>query len=167
MMELDVIGAAILKRHAMLEGQLLDPQGCLRGILQLAEAPLVWIRDVIERIGADHSIGQVRPRRSLVNFLVRDEQLTPHQCLIETRAHQAIIMILVVPVDLAVKFPLLSKEKTARVAKRACDDLPVLELESSFVFRILFLDIRIFTWILWGGFFKHTKDFSPEAFEEQ
>ena len=51
-LELDVVGGGVAQRHARLGGQRLRAQGQERGVLELAEGPLVGVGDEVERLPA-------------------------------------------------------------------------------------------------------------------
>ena len=73
-MELHVVGAAILQAHPVLEGTALDLQGGEGGVPVLAEAPLVGIRDELDRLGPDDLVGQGRIPILRRQLFVRDQQ---------------------------------------------------------------------------------------------
>ena len=51
--KLDVVGAAVLEPHVVIQRDELNLQGCQCSVLELAEAPLVGIRNKRDDVGPD------------------------------------------------------------------------------------------------------------------
>ena len=85
--KLDVVRAGILKRHAHFERALLDGESRERGILPLAERPLVRVRDERHALGLDDFEGQRCVRGRDVRFGVRDQQSRLDQFAVQPRLH--------------------------------------------------------------------------------
>jgi len=72
--ELDVEGRGVAECESSGSGDRLRPQRQERGVLQLAEGPLVRVRDERDRLGCDDGVRTRRVRLVDADGLVGDEQ---------------------------------------------------------------------------------------------
>ena len=90
--ELDVVGAGVDQRQAPPQGALFDLQGGQRGVLELAEAPLVGIGDERDLLGADQLVDILAALEDGRRLFVRHEKARGGELLIEPRGHEPVIM---------------------------------------------------------------------------
>ena len=84
-LELHVVGGRVAQGHARLRGRRLDAQRQERGVLELAEGPLVGVGDELERLGPDDAVGRRCCRQRRVDLLVGDDEAVATQALVEAR----------------------------------------------------------------------------------
>ena len=119
--ELDVIRAGILERHLVSQREPLHAKRQQGRVLQLAEAPLVGIRDERDLGREQRAVMTGRGGRRWLDFLVRDQPVLLHQCLVQARLHQGCVIVGVGLIDLAVDLVLVAKDEPAGVPERGPD----------------------------------------------
>src|SRR4030042_1536380 len=121
--ELDVECACVFQGHPVLEGGRLNSQRRPRRVFKLAEAPLVGVADEGQLSWADDLVGRLRRLANLAHFLMLHQAAGLHQGRVETRAHEAVVVIPVAGVHLAVEHALPPEEMPAGVTGGGWENL--------------------------------------------
>ncbi len=116
--ELDVVGAGVLERHAVLEGLELDVEGRERGVLERGERPLVGIRDEWNEPWLDHLVGPGFQLGGGMCFLMADEPSSGDQLVVQTGTFQVFVMSAIRGVDPAIQDAVLPENEPAWITKR-------------------------------------------------
>src|SRR6266545_1721629 len=121
--ELDVECGGVPQRHPELQSSSLNGEGSQGGVLELAEAPLIRIRDERDRLRAEDSMSPRTCCKGDVDLFVRDEEPIGDERAVQPRCHQQVVVLGVTAIHLSVKDVVAREEETAGISERAGKDL--------------------------------------------
>src|SRR5205814_1517867 len=99
----------------------LDGQRGERGILQLAEAPFVWVGNEVKRPGSDDLPAASWLGKREIGFLVRNQQSGVDRLAAQSGLDELLVVFPVALVDLTEQYSVASKDKSARITIRCAD----------------------------------------------
>ena len=120
--ELKIVNAAVLEGHPAQDCPTLEFEGEQCGILELAEAPFVRVRNEFDPFGSNHLVGKRRVQRFGFDLCVLDQQPLVRQLAIQAGGQEMVIMRAVDLVDLTTKITVLAINKPRGVAERDCGE---------------------------------------------
>ncbi len=122
--ELRVVRARVTEHEAVLQRALLCVERQQRGILQLAEAPLVRVGDEGHSPRPQHGERVRRGGEAWIGGLVGNEQPVARELVVEARGEEGLEFLAETVVDLAIERAFARVDEAARVAERAVDECP-------------------------------------------
>jgi hypothetical protein len=116
---LDVVGAGVTQREAVLDRGRLDVEGQQCGFVQLTEGPLVGIADELERLGSDDAVRPIPMRELDRRRLILEDQAPRLQRRSQRARFEGLPLRGEPLLDLAVGPTLMPEDESAGVAKRS------------------------------------------------
>ena len=92
LLELKVVNAAVFEGHPAQDCPTLDLEGNQRGILELAEAPFIRVRNEFDPLGSNHLVGLRRVQRFGFDLFVLDQEPLVGQLTIKPGGQEMVIM---------------------------------------------------------------------------
>ena len=104
-------------RHSARERSLLYREGRKGRVAELAETPLMGIRDERNGAWAQHPVGVAGDGQSGIDLLVPYEEPGPDELVMQARPDQDVIVVPVPGVHLAVQASFFGKHESVRIAE--------------------------------------------------